>query len=106
MLWPADHAARNHGNDRIVSKLLTQFIATVGVWMWQRTVSADGMNAMCTLRVEALSFPGMLEDPLIRMMMDSDGVSDGELRELMTHLRDVVVARGETVASLPPQHAE
>lgn len=53
------------------------------------------MDAMCTVRVEALSFPGMLEDPLIRMMMDSDGVSDGEMRELMTHLREVVAARTE-----------
>ncbi len=51
------------------------------------------MDMMCTVRIEALSFPGLLEDPLIRMMMDSDGVSDGEMRELMTHMRDVVVAR-------------
>lgn len=50
---------------------------------------------MCMVQVEALSFPGLLEDPLIRMMMDSDGVSPGELRELMAHMRDIVVARGE-----------
>lgn len=61
------------------------------------------MDVMCTMRVEALSFPGLLEDPLIRMMMDSDGVSDGEMRELMTHMRDVVAARTECAVSLQPE---
>ncbi len=50
---------------------------------------------MCMVQVEALSFPALLEDPLIRLMMDSDGVSPGELRELMSHMRDIVLARGE-----------
>jgi len=58
---------------------------------------------MCTVRVEALSFPGLLEDPLIRMMMDSDGVSDGELRELMTHMRDIVAARTGLAFPLRPE---
>ena len=58
---------------------------------------------MCTLRVEALSFPGLLEDPLIQLMMDSDGVSARELGELMEHMREVVVARGEV---LPPLQAQ
>jgi hypothetical protein len=52
------------------------------------------MNAMCMLSMERLSFPALLEDPLIRMMMDSDGVSTDALHELMTHVRDIVVARG------------
>ena len=61
------------------------------------------MDTMCTVRVEALSFPGMLEDPLIRLMMDSDGVSGDDLRELMTHLRDVVAARAERAYPLRPE---
>lgn len=57
------------------------------------------MDAMCTLRVEALSFPGLLEDPLIRLMMDSDGVSADELHELMAHVRDVGSGRNEAARS-------
>jgi len=52
---------------------------------------------MCMLSVESLSFPALLEDPMVRMMMDSDGVSADALHELMTHVRDVVVARGTIV---------
>lgn len=48
---------------------------------------------MCMMTVEMLTFPALLEDPLIRLMMDSDGVSSGELQQLMSHMRDVVVAR-------------
>lgn len=58
------------------------------------------MDTMCVVRIEVLSFPGMLEDPMIRMMMDSDGVSAGELRDLMAHLRDVVAARAATPSML------
>lgn len=48
---------------------------------------------MCRLSVEMLTFPALLEDPMIRMMMDCDGVSEGELRQLMSRMRDIVVTR-------------
>lgn len=77
-------------------KLLTQFLASVRFRMWQVGARpADGMDAMCMVSVETLSFPTLLEDPLIRLMMDSDGVSAGDLRELMSHMRDVVASRGD-----------
>lgn len=63
------------------------------------------MDIMCTVHVEALSFPGLLEDPLIQLMMDSDGVSGDELRELMIHLRAVVTARTGHVYPLQPEVA-
>lgn len=84
-----------HAFEHAGSKLLTQFIARVCVKLWQTTEWADGMDVMCTVRVEALCFPGLLEDPLIQMVMDSDGVSAGELRELMAHMQEVVLARAE-----------
>lgn len=90
-------------DNHATGKLLTQFIANVPLSIWQTVAWAIGMDAMCTMRIEALSFPGLLEDPLIRMVMDSDGVSDGELRELMTHLREIVSARTELGLALRPE---
>ena len=92
---------RAHAHEHAGSKLLTQFIASIRFKLWQITEWADGMDVMCTVRVEALCFPGLLEDPLIQMMMDSDGVSAGELRELMAHMREIIVARGQSDRLLP-----
>ncbi len=43
----------------------------------------------------------MLRDPLIRMVMHSDGVSDDDMSELLSRVKDTLVARG----SAEPQPA-
>lgn len=54
----------------------------------------DGAPAMCVRSVEVLTYPAMLEDPLIHLMMTSDGVTEDELRALMGRMRAVIAARG------------
>jgi len=95
-LWPGRHGLAFHENARVIQ----QASDTIHCKRQRQDVpdkgrAVDGMNAMCTLSVEMLSFPALLEDPLIRMMMASDGVSAGELHALMSRMRDVVAARGE-----------
>ena len=63
-----------------------------------------GMNAMCLQTVETLTLTGLLADPLIRMVMDSDGVSEEEMRTLMQHMRDVIAARSAAYGARVPEH--
>lgn len=52
---------------------------------------------MCMQSVEILTYPAMLEDPLIHLVMGSDGVTEAELRALMLHTRELIAARGEPI---------
>lgn len=49
---------------------------------------------MCTTTISNLTMACMLKDPLIRMVMHSDGVSDDEMAELLSRVKDTLVARG------------
>ena len=46
-----------------------------------------------TCSQSALSFETMLTDPLIRLMMDSDGVSVEDMVNVLTGARDALVQR-------------
>ena len=48
---------------------------------------------MCQHDASALTFETMLSDPLIRLMMASDGVSVAELVEVLEVAREAVAAR-------------
>ncbi len=48
---------------------------------------------MCMPAGDRLTFATLWEDPLIRMVMASDGISERETRTLMTHIREVVTKR-------------
>jgi hypothetical protein len=55
------------------------------------------MTSACKFDLRPLTFETMLSDPLIRLVMDSDGVTVNELVAVMEVAREAVVAR-ETVA--------
>lgn len=51
------------------------------------------MKMMCIRSVEILSFPALLADPLVRMAMASDGISEQEMRSLLQHVSAVIAER-------------
>ena len=48
---------------------------------------------MCMRHDERLTLGTLLEDPMIRLVMASDGVSEQEMRSLMLRMRRVLSAR-------------
>ena len=53
---------------------------------------------MCQDNCCPISFESLLSDPLVRLMMDADGVSVAEFVLLMHAARDAVAARGRHFA--------
>jgi hypothetical protein len=53
-------------------------------------------NAICQDNARPLTFETMLSDPLIRMVMDSDGVTLPELLEVLEVARAAMVTREAT----------
>jgi hypothetical protein len=51
------------------------------------------MTSLCKFDLRPLTFETMLSDPLIRLVMDSDGVTVPELVAVMEVAREAVVAR-------------
>ena len=56
-------------------------------------ISRTRMKMMCIRSVEILSFPALLADPMVRMAMASDGVSEQEMRSLLQHVSEVIAER-------------
>lgn len=56
----------------------------------------ETVAAMCTTTISTLTMACMLRDPLIRMVMHSDGVSDDDMSELLSRVKDTLTARGAT----------
>jgi hypothetical protein len=54
---------------------------------------------MCRGPDDGLRYPGLLRDPLIRLMMKSDGVTEGEMIELMGQLRRALAVREHCICS-------
>ena len=48
---------------------------------------------MCMTTFETLTLAGMLNDPLIRAVMHSDRVSDGEYQALLLRVKDSLANR-------------
>jgi hypothetical protein len=55
------------------------------------------VTAMCTTTISTLTLAGLLQDPLIQMVMRSDNISESAHSELLHRVKDVLVAR----ASVP-----
>jgi hypothetical protein len=49
-----------------------------------------------------LTYEGMLSDPLIRLMMDSDGVTHEQLVTVLREAAQAVAARAELLPMKPP----
>ena len=48
---------------------------------------------MCYMETDTLTLAGLLADPMIRTVMDSDGVSEQEFSSLLFRVRAALVAR-------------
>ena len=57
---------------------------------------------MCTLTMSTLTLATMLQDPLIRLVMRSDNVSEEDHSELLYRVKQSLMARAEiTVVGVP-----
>jgi hypothetical protein len=64
----------------------------------------EKVTAMCTMTISMLTMAGMLQDPLIRLVMHSDGVSEQDMSNLLNRVKDSLEAREAPVAlPLPVQ---
>ena len=53
---------------------------------------------MCTITVSTLTLTGLLQDPLTRLVMRSDGVTEQDFSDLLRRVQDTLIAR----SALPP----
>lgn len=60
---------------------------------------------MCRGSHDKMRFPDLLRDPLIRLAMESDGVTEREMIALMDQLRRVLAAREGYIRSLDRRQA-
>ena len=51
------------------------------------------VTVMCTTTISTLTLAGLLQDPLIRMMMRSDNVSEADHSELLYRVQESLIAR-------------
>jgi hypothetical protein len=49
---------------------------------------------MCVKDSSGLTLTGLLQDPLTRMLMRSDGVTEQDFSDLMMRVKDSLLARG------------
>ncbi len=59
---------------------------------------------MCTTSISTLTLTAMLHDPLIKMVMRSDNVSEEDHSELLFRVKDSLAARAQR-AEMPPHAA-
>jgi hypothetical protein len=52
-----------------------------------------GMVTMCTTTISTLTLAGLLQDPLVQMVMRSDKVSESDHSELLHRVKDSLTAR-------------
>ena len=72
----------------------TQFISILLNGSSYNPVAQTGMViVMCMLTVSALTLTGLLQDPLTKLVMRSDGVSERDFSELLLRVQDTLVAR-------------
>ena len=50
---------------------------------------------MCTTTIRTLTLTAMLQDPLIKMVMRSDNVSEKDYSELLFRVKDKLAARAD-----------
>ena len=57
---------------------------------------------MCTEQTTAPTLRVWLRDPMIRLVMESDGVTEREMIALVRRVTTAVASRPEALPSLPP----
>jgi hypothetical protein len=51
------------------------------------------VTGMCTTTISTLTLAGLLQDPLIQMVMRSDNVSESDHSELLYRVKESLIAR-------------
>jgi hypothetical protein len=51
------------------------------------------VTVMCTTTISTLTLAGLLQDPLIQMVMRSDNVSESDHSELLHRVKESLIAR-------------
>lgn len=57
---------------------------------------------MCMNESGTLTLTGLLQDPLTRLVMRSDGVTEQDFSDLMLRVKDCLLARTATPAAFAP----
>jgi hypothetical protein len=65
-----------------------------------RPAPNDEDGAMCTEQTTASTLRGWLQDPMIRLVMDSDGVTQHEMIALVRRVTTAVASRPDPVPTL------
>jgi hypothetical protein len=62
------------------------------------------VTVMCTTTISTLTLAGLLQDPLIQMVMRSDNVSASDHSELLLRVKESLIARATVLGpALPGQ---
>ena len=73
---------------------MTRFIPTLLPSRFYTGLCGIGMvMVMCTTTISTLTLAGLLQDPLVQMMMRSDKVSESDHSELLHRVKDSLAAR-------------
>jgi hypothetical protein len=57
------------------------------------------VTAMCTTTISTLTLAGLLQDPLIQMVMQSDKVSESDHSALLHRVKESLIARASVLES-------
>jgi hypothetical protein len=55
------------------------------------------VTAMCTTTISTLTLAGLLQDPLIQMVMQSDKVSESDHSALLHRVKESLIARASVL---------
>lgn len=66
----------------------------------------DEDGAMCSEQTTASTLRGWLQDPMIRLVMESDGVTQHEMIALVRRVTVAVASRPDHVPSLSQWHVQ
>jgi hypothetical protein len=61
--------------------------------------------AMCMMTMSTLTLTGLLQDPLTKLVMRSDGVSDKDFSDLLLRVQDTLIARAALLQAAGAQLA-
>jgi len=57
------------------------------------------VTVMCTTTISTLTLAGLLQDPLIQMVMQSDKVSESDHSALLHRVKESLIARASVLES-------
>lgn len=93
---PDTNRAQTSQNHPEPDAVKTQFIFILLMVNGDPAFAQTGMvTMMCTTTISTLTLDTMLDDPLIKLVMRSDNVSDEDHSDLLLRVKESLVARAE-----------